>query len=315
MNIVNVSLIVIPADIDQQRCQGCDPARIGNKFSSDSSIDVITMPEGLTILYRDDVIGDMEADVLGANIIKIFETSLPSTTGIRMHILYNFHDASNPMSIKFNEDAGMLILNLSNYFYENRTDRFDYVSTTSVMEVSSLIKKAAEEDEGNEFPDGFIPGYNQSNDNDSSNGCDMGSALSVMESMVGKNKKESKKSKKHYSESRLVANGKSPKRDYSRHGVVISRDKKDYEKDAKIIKDFLKDFIPGSARWKRDFRDDLLERWMKAFVIRKKKLRKLEKKMHHKKKSKKKPSPGQIMAMDFTRRMVSATDPWNNPNK
>ena len=76
---------------------------------------------------------------------------------------------------------------------------------------------------------------------------------------------------------KILKNDKNPKRSYKRHGVIICNDKKSRKNDEAIIKEFLKDFIPGDSEWIKSFRHDILKRWMKMYSISKSDLKELEK--------------------------------------
>lgn len=101
--------------------------------------------------------------------------------------------------------------------------------------------------------------------------------------MNSKNKKAKKTKIKVIGTSRCVRASKKPKKSYNRHGLLVVSSKKAIEKDERTVKAFLKDFIPGDEKWKKDFRKDLLKRWMRVYVISDGKLKKLEKEYQKKK--------------------------------
>ena len=128
--------------------------------------------------------------------------------------------------------------------------------------------------------------------------------------------KKGKCKKKFYGSSRVLKSLKNPKKDYKRHGIIVANDKSALKKDEKILREFLKDFIPGKAGWIKDYREDVLERFMRMYAVSKKTLKKLEK--HHRKHKGSKGKDGKKIskesAMNFTRNILNR-DSWNNPNK
>lgn len=134
-----------------------------------------------------------------------------------------------------------------------------------------------------------------------------------------KPKKRRKKrivSKPSYGESRVVKDAKNPKKSYNRHGVVVCS-KDDIKKDEKILKEFLKDFIPGDANWKKDFRSDIVKRWIKMYAVTNKQLKQLEKQHRRARLAKRnKSSIDTDRALEFTRKLFNTPiDRWNDPSK
>ena len=124
-----------------------------------------------------------------------------------------------------------------------------------------------------------------------------------------------KKHRKEYAQSRILYDAKNAKRSYNRHGVIICSDKSSKKKDMKIIKEFLKDFFPGNSNWIKEFRHDVLCRWMKMYSISKKDLKELEK-THRKAQNAKRNSIKTEKTLDFTRRLFNVPiDRWDDPSK
>jgi len=139
------------------------------------------------------------------------------------------------------------------------------------------------------------------------------------DSVFGKNKKRKKRKslrsdkKKHYSSSKLIKI-KDAKKSYNRHGVIVSSKKSIIERDENVIKDFLKDFIPGNG-WKKDLRKDLLERWMSVFVITKKQLKRIEKREKERKESNDKYKKARKVINVAGRLISTPIDHWNDPSR
>lgn len=306
----NIRLVVMPDEVDQQIVAGCDPTVVGTEFATCKQLKVTRVVDGYAILYRASEFTKINAEIGARNITNILLGYFPNFQVV-LSIYYNFQHISNPDIGKFDEETAIRVLQFANYFFEHNGDNenFKYVNSDSIRRVRDILYEMSDEEEDD-------PADNDETDDDH-NGYWESLGFSSMyggDEYDDDGHPKKKKGKKHYGRSRLVSNGKSPKKDYNRHGVLVSRDSDDLSRDRKMIKAFLKDFIPGNARWKRDFRDDLLERWMDAFVIRKKKLRKLEKKMRRKKKNSK-PSAAQAIAMGIGRQIMTGQDPWNNHNK
>ena len=124
---------------------------------------------------------------------------------------------------------------------------------------------------------------------------------------------DKKKKKKSYAPSRVLKNCKSPKTAYNRHGVMIAN-KNDIIKDAKMIKSFLKQFIPGNSKWKKDFRDDILGRWIASYVITKKKLNKYQREMKKNERADKIDTARKLIGSAMSM-MSRSNDLWNDPNR
>ena len=121
-----------------------------------------------------------------------------------------------------------------------------------------------------------------------------------------------KKQHKGKYESSVVWNkSKNIKRSINRHGVVISS-KDNMRRDKKLIKKFLKDFIPGDANWKKEFRDELAKRWLSVYAVSKKNLKELEK--QYRKKRNRSTANKTKAAINFAQKLFNE-DTWNNPNK
>lgn len=81
---------------------------------------------------------------------------------------------------------------------------------------------------------------------------------------------------RQYDTSRVIRNAKHPKRDIKRHRIIIAR-KKDYDRDRKMIKAFLKEFMPGKEKWIKRYRSEIAGRWIRAMAVKEKEAKAREK--------------------------------------
>lgn len=99
------------------------------------------------------------------------------------------------------------------------------------------------------------------------------STLSKAAKKKGKKKKKKKDKKERYS--KLMDEGK---KNIKAHNILVSpKDNKDFKHDAKVVKGFLKEFIPQKSKWAKRYRNELLQRWMSVFVITPKMAKKIKK--------------------------------------
>lgn len=82
--------------------------------------------------------------------------------------------------------------------------------------------------------------------------------------------------RRRYDSSRVIHNAKHPKRDIKRHRIIIAG-KKDYERDRKMIKAFLKEFMPGKEKWIKRYRSEVAGRWIRAMAVKEKEAKAREK--------------------------------------
>lgn len=115
----------------------------------------------------------------------------------------------------------------------------------------------------------------------------------------------------------VLEESKHPKKDFNRHGVVICNDKRAIKYDKKTIKKFLEEFIPGNSGWKKEYREELLDRWIKMFVVTKKQKHKLEKQHRKNRMYRNRISNNETRkALEFTQRLFNTPiDRWSDPSR
>lgn len=157
-------------------------------------------------------------------------------------------------------------------------------------------------------------------DDDEEDDDDEVNTISALQEIINKAKDakyksyKSRKSIMHYDSSRALRSSNNPKKEYNRHGIIIAK-KDSINKDEKIIKAFLKEFIPGGSEWKKEFRRELCKRWISVYAMTSKEVKHMEK-AYKKRNSPKPKSINPEKAVSLTRRIFSTnTDFWNDPNK
>ena len=293
------------------------------KFSSVDEIRIIRSEVGPTdtignnynVYYIPQEFAKLDPSVFGESLVNLLIANLPDTA-IDINILHGIYES------QFYADCAKNVIVLDDYLTDLEHPQIIYYTSDAV---DRLFQQYA--DESGEFD--LVDDEDDDDDVDELDidpriakllGKLQGSMPSDDESAfgiegilsAGNNTKG-----KYYGSSRVLKNAsKNPKKQFKRHGIIVADDKSAIKKDEKIIKAFLKDFIPGNSSWIKEYREEVLSRWMRMYVIPKKLLKKLEKKQHGKN-SKKGSSSNKITkenAMNFTRKLLG-NDSWNNPNK
>ena len=285
-------------------------------ISSLDEIRVNKVQNGYAVLYTDELFKRLDVASFTENLINLFRSNLPGIP-IDIVIYYRFWTRET-----FSPECGITILQMDDYMEDYPGgNTVSYITSESV----EAIYQAYDEDDGTfdfdavEDPDGSDDDLDYTDEDE-----DIDIDPEVLESLAqyidierdNSGGKKGKGKKKLYGSSRVLNSVKHPKKDYKRHGIIVANDKSALKKDEKILREFLKDFIPGKAGWIKDYREDVLERFMRMYVVSKKTLKKLEK--HHRKHKGSKGKDGKKIskesAMNFTRNILNR-DSWNNPNK
>lgn len=311
MEKINVRIHVNPSGINPLELEDFNPTRDGKILSTADKINVNKSATGYSVVYESDVFNTIDKALLMANLIKIFNANLPGSI-IELGICYNF---DTDETYEFDYDTFHHIMALDelcrNIVDTNRVQNLEYIQTDSIEEAIEYFddnyNNPADDQEYVEENKDIEDFYDDEDD-----------PYGIIAALNGfeKKKKKHKKSKEYYGRSRVWKNAKNPKRAVKRHGVVIADDKDDIKKDEKILKEFLKDFMPGNSGWQKDFRSDVLKRFINMYTVSKKNLKHLEK--QHKKAVRKKryKNIDTDKALDFTRRLMTVPiDRWNDPTK
>ena len=181
-------------------------------------------------------------------------------------------------------------------------DQFTLVeSMDSKTRLREFEKPITEDDEDREWYEDFDSDYDEEEDD-------------VDYPHINDLKKPKPAKKQYYGQSRVWKNSNHIKRSINRHGVVVSS-KDNRKRDIKLIKEFLKDFIPGNQGWKKDFRKELAKRWLDVYCISKGQLKSLEK-SYRNKNSKGSKTKSLNSALGLAGRIIkNPSSDWFNPNK
>lgn len=266
------------------------------------------------VVYTDDVFKRLDVKAFAENLINTFRINMP---GVQITLTIDYKLWKYPET--FDEECAITLLRLDSYLEDYPDEELvNYIFSRSVDEIFEAYN---EEDGTFNFDPNEDDEHDEWDDSDDDDEIDINPK--VLEELAqyldlddDSCAKKGKGKKKFYGSSRVLKSIKNPKKYYKRHGIIVATDKSALKKDEKIIRDFLKDFIPGKAGWIKDYREEVLERFMRMYAISKKSLKKLEK--HHRKQRGKKSKDGNKIskekAMNFTRNLFNK-DSWSNPNK
>lgn len=307
----DLNIFIVPGMIRLKELEDYDPNEVGRAISNKDQLVVNKVDDGYSIIYAEDDFIEMDLTHLVNEVVRIMTKHLPNTSiDIYLEYLY-LTDDEDRFEMVTAEKVMMFDVAFNRLINNNNLALFKYYRTESVKVVANrymdikqhMEKKRRKKDniqygDGNSITDilnGAIGRYDDDDDED--------------------DKPKKKKKKTSYDSSRVLKNAKNPKRSYNRHGIIIADSKADIKKDARIIRKFLKEFIPGSSRWKRDLREDLEKRWLKMFVVTNKRIKKLNK--HCRNANRKKKTNSNVeRTLEITRQMFRVpVDNWNNPDK
>jgi hypothetical protein len=318
MKPINVYLHVVPAEESLDNLLGFNVADIGNIKSTDTRIKVNTIKnakDSYSIIYNDDVFTKLSPALFLTNMIKIFSAHIEDPQ-LNLSLYYDFRTEDE---ILFDADATESILKLHVLCEEvmeaNKVPSLNYIKSDNIDHLIEIMESVDDNEDDDEEEDP----YNMFDDLDEDDN-DLYSDLlgTYAKNIYGSDhkKKHKKKSGTYYGVSKVWRNANNPKRSINRHGILIASDKDDLEKDEKILKEFLKDFLPGKQNWKKEFRKDVLKRWMKMYAVSKKTMHRLDKEHRKSQQKKSKSHIDTDRALYFTRRLFNVPlSSWDDPNK
>ncbi len=171
-----------------------------------------------------------------------------------------------------------------------------------------------EDDENDDIPDWLSEAIGPDIDEDEDDEFDVLEMLGGFGAYSYETHKEStdKKnvSKSCIRRSKVLKEANKAKKTTSRHGLLVYDDKSDLKRDRETIKRMLKEFIPGDSAWIREFREEVLERWIRSYCISKKNLKRVKK--YYSKQQKKK-GDGKKRKTQRTSSLYDSL--WNDPSR
>lgn len=314
MNRTSVALHIVPSDVEYYNLENYDEVRLGSVKSNTREIKVNKTDDGFSIIYDGDTFNQLNASVFGSNMIKIFQANLPNTV-IDMKIVYYFE--LNNGEDEFESVVATKVIEMDLTLLSMNSQFFRYHRSESVVETAEYLRE--ENDPENDFDEDDMFGLKEyfaergeSYEDEDEEEDDPFDFLdrSFKKKSKGRIKMDS------YGRSKIMKNAKNPKKSYRRHGILIADSKDDIKRDERILKEFLKAFIPGSSDWKKDLRRDVLKRWMRMYALSKKNLKQLEKEHRRSKGYNNSNGIRTDKALEFTRRLFNVPiDNWSDPNK
>lgn len=304
MNKVNVTIHVVASGVSGL---DFDPARDGKTKSTGEKINVIKVNDGYSVVFDDVIFASIPLSKLATSLVQLFSNNVPDTI-FNFQIKYHYE---TPNDTYFDYDTAKHVLDLDDMMIKiDNSKKIPVFQYTRLDDLDGVYSDFRDEEE-----------FNLSDDDESDDDDDNADYVDYdiddddgILSFLSNDTKPSKvkKYKEYYGRSRCFKNSKQPKKQIKRHGVLIA-DKDDIKHDEKVIKEFLKDFIPGDASWKKEFRSDVLNRWMSMYAISKKTLKQLEKQNRKNRKSREIKTERMINFAD--KLFAVPLDRWNDPTK
>lgn len=345
-NRVNATIAIVPHGFTAQALAPYSQkleSIYSKQFSSITNIKVNKYNDGYIVVYTDEEFKKLNQRVFIDNFIALFMKNIPNTViDVVIEYMYFekvFMDLDKEV---FDPNTAKHIMIMDKIITDCIKNKFISYHRTSIFSVmvedyQDWIYDNDEDgsdddtiDEGDELEEndytsmygvlGIPMSANDIDGNYEYEDEDGDDDLTEMERILGVdyNNKKSKKSRnkdKSYGRSKVLKNANNPKKSIHRHGIIIADDKRDIKSDIKIIQGFLKDFIPGNQSWKKEFRKDLLDRWVSMYCVSRKQLKKLEKK-HRNQSRQKQSNINRSRALEFTKKVFNMPlDNWDNPNK
>ena len=293
IDIVGLKIHIIPSNRNLSATPGFDTSIDGSNFSQKDQININKTADGYSVIFLDTVFKYLDIKLFIGNLIKILTTNITSTI---FDVSINYHYTTS---------------NCSYDYYDNDTARKIYeLHETMVMLINAKQLKCLQYSESETLNKMFDDLNNtQEEDTEDSNTeihdhsscnhnhphidvnpaqeaairhlleqCGMSEeSEDIDDTDDDKEERNIKYHKKYYGKSRVFSNIKHPKQVIRKHNLLVTKSNSDIKDDIKILKSFLKDFIPGNSKWKKRFRDELLQRWIATYVISKKNMKKFMK--------------------------------------
>lgn len=319
-----LTIHIVPYGVRLDELADYSVGEVGNAFSTREYLNVNKVEDGYSVIFDTQTLIGLNPQYLINNIMKIFTANLPGEN-VNISLVYLYEMENDALDDKFDMTVAQAIMMLDIMFYRvlgQGASNFRYYRSQSVVDTAETYQDIMEgndddDDDDDDPEEGDREfGYGGSGDPFGL----LTKALRGYESEDDDDEDDHRKRKPrydgYYESSRVLKSAKNPKRAYHRHGVLVARNKNAIKKDEKIIKAFLKEFIPGSAGWKKDLRDDLLKRWIHVYAVTNKQLRRLEKQHHKAMEERYRPKINTEKTLAIARQVFNVPiDNWSNPNK
>ena len=317
MQIEKVKIIIVDSHCDKGilEIHKAD----GKIYSDASRINVNKTAYGYSVIIPSKIFIDIDYSKYAASILKLFMKHIPNTI-FKFTLSYYYESADEyyfDISVAKKVLAMNYFLGTINEMKSIKVFQFDQ-DEQNMEEIIDLIDSETDDEDDDEFDiedDEYDDDEDEDDEYDEEDMDPFKFLMNGSYQSASPKRHKSKKSKDRYYDGLIVQTSRSlkhatkAKRSVNRHGVIIADSKNDIRKDEKIIRAFLKEFIPGGG-WKKEFREDVLNRWMSSFVISKKRLSKVQKKYRKHKSRGRSSRVSSAMA-----NMLIHNDIWNNPNK
>lgn len=283
----------------------------GKYLSNENEIKVNKTSDGFSVIFTDDKIAQSNPYEIGETIVKMFLQNVPNNV-LDVYMVYYCKTINGTLRIDQSAAQNIIALSFVLSKFNTSYPQFNYCITNNIRALIHEIQNQADDhDDDNDIGDMQESYYEDDED-------DKYDAFNILdEAIKGYNRKhkKGKKKKKHYDMSRVIKSSKNPKKMYKRHGIVVCKNKRAIDKDKRLIKDFLMDFIPGKSSWKKEFRRELCKRWMQMYVLTPGQLKSLQKDFR-KKHQKPKSSINTERTLEITRKLFGVTnDIWSDPTR
>jgi len=318
MNITYVNIIVFPKETNLNQVEDYDELLYGRAFSNLNEIQVNRVPNGFSVLYRDDIFSKLDPTMFVDGLINLLTSNISDTFVLKIYYFY--------MGSHFYHQCGSAIISMDEYLSNHyRNDMMRYTTSESVSYIidhyDAVMDRFYIDDSNQEEPKKEVEEYDDddiededSEDDEEEEDTDDDEEEFDIEELL----KPSKNTNKSYDYSRIMRTSKDTKRNVKRHGIIISSNKDARKRDVKILSGFLKDFIPGKSRWIKTYREEILERWMDMYVITKKIAKRMSKehKDRLKRTQRRKPPITKDGVINFTQKLLqNYSDPFYDPNR
>ena len=266
MKIAKLRIYIIPENIDVKLIQNSfKDIRDEFKLSDNKFANCIPDDYGYIIIYQDSVFKNLNIKSIFGRVAKTLLEKYPDYEFHVKLISHNKLDYRNDSLLSEKIDNFYETIEMLSKLTKNRI----IISSDAIAQSSNnMNENILDQDEDNDD--------NSHNDSVDHQQQEMYNFLLNSE-QEGKRKNRHKNRRKSKIKSSKILKENNSEKAFKKYNVLLTKKKSDIKKDANIIKSFLKDFIPGSAKWKKKLRKELLQRWLTSYAVSKKKLKKFSK--------------------------------------